>query len=180
MKWKVLLSFALIAVSAAAAEGADSSRRSWSKAINAPARFAVLKAFDNAAILDVETGLVWERAPDTRDYLFKYAREHCAQLVLGGRMGWRLPVLHELMSLVDLGAVPTLPKGHPFRLGDRPFDPYVSRNFWSGTMDSFMFAKKVDLGDGSIVSANGQVPSNVAFRVWCVRGPGSSIEFGGP
>ena len=37
---------------------------SWDKKIDGSARFKVLDAFNNEAVLDKETGLVWELAPE--------------------------------------------------------------------------------------------------------------------
>lgn len=80
-------------------------------------RFVVLAAFANAAILDKETGLVWEQSTAMTALPWLIARSQCADRTTGGRKGWRLPWVHEQASLVDpfAGAVDrTLPPGHPF------------------------------------------------------------------
>ena len=55
----------------------------WDNVINGPGRFRVLWDFNNAAVLDRETGLVWEQSPDTgtRDWLV--AHRFC----IAGRWG---------------------------------------------------------------------------------------------
>ena len=66
----------------------DSSRqphlKSWSNKIPAAKRFVALADFNNEAVLDRETGLVWEQAPDTtlRDW-------ETADLVEEGRLARR-------------------------------------------------------------------------------------------
>lgn len=76
----------------------------------------------NAAVLDKETGLVWEQAPDTTTHIWEDnvfgvdsdARRVCLHRGTGGRMGWRLPSIYELMSLRipdNLVADPDLPIG---------------------------------------------------------------------
>ena len=75
---------------------------SWNrKIINAQERFRVLSEFNNEAVLDRETGLVWERTPSTQAVQWPNARLLCAQKGVGGRGGWRLPAFDELSSLVD-------------------------------------------------------------------------------
>ena len=75
----------------------------WDNVINGPGRFRVLRDFNNAAVLDRETGLVWEQSPDTvtRDWLV--AHRFCIDRAVGNRnrKGWRLPTVQEIVSLVD-------------------------------------------------------------------------------
>src|SRR5512145_3053761 len=104
---------------------------SWDRRINnAQQRFKVLSEFNNEAILDRETGLVWERRPSTQPVQWPNARLFCAQKAVGGRGGWRLPSFAELASLIDPSvtstAQPRLPAGHPF------LDVQAS-SYWSAT-----------------------------------------------
>jgi len=80
-------------------------------------RFVILANWNNEAVIDRETGLVWERSPDAvqRDWIL--AQTHCMNRLVGGRKGWRLPGPQELASLIDPtvpGPGPKLPAGHPF------------------------------------------------------------------
>ena len=87
------------------------------KALPAAQRFVILSAFNSEAVLDKETGLVWERSPQTASTRWIAARRTCNEKNVGGQKGWRLPSLEELTSLVDPSVAPpgpTLPPGHPF------------------------------------------------------------------
>jgi hypothetical protein len=88
---------------------------SWDRRIE-NARFQVLREFNDEAVLDRETGLVWERQPSPQTFAWSNARLFCAQKAVGGRGGWRLPAFYELASLVDpaVHSGPQLPPGHPF------------------------------------------------------------------
>jgi hypothetical protein len=80
-------------------------------------RFVVLPTFTNDAVLDKETGLVWEKSPQTTSARWTVARRICSEKNVGGQKGWRLPSLEELASLVDPSVAPpglALPSGHPF------------------------------------------------------------------
>lgn len=88
---------------------------SWDQKLPAATRFIVLTNWNSEAVLDRETGLVWERSPDTRQTDWLEARYACANKEVGRRQGWRLPAFVELSSLRDPSAPNlTLPAGHPF------------------------------------------------------------------
>ena len=95
--------------------------RDWGKQFsNASGRFDVLSQFNNEAVLDKETQLVWERSPAGEDENWVPARFDCANKEVGGRKGWKLSSFDQLASLVDTnsdlcnGGGPCLPDGHPF------------------------------------------------------------------
>jgi Protein of unknown function (DUF1566) len=85
----------------------------WDKKIDGAKRFKVLSAFDGAAVLDRETGLVWEIAVSI-GLNWRAAHKHCGIRNTGGRMGWRLPALDELLTIVDPARSPATPEGAPF------------------------------------------------------------------
>jgi hypothetical protein len=89
----------------------------WDQALPAAQRFVVLAAFNNAGVLDNNTGLVWEQMPETTKRNFQDSTYACANKSVGGQKGWCLPSIPELASLIDPSVAPsspTLPAGHPF------------------------------------------------------------------
>ncbi|MCP9447568.1 MAG: DUF1566 domain-containing protein [Nitrospira sp.] len=123
----------------------------------------MLTAFTNAAVRDNNTGLVWEQSPQAAAATWSDARFTCANKIVGGQKGWRLPSIPELASLVDpaVSAPPTLPPGHPFT-------NVQSARYWSASADAFnpSNAWLVFFFSGSV----GATPKNFSFQVWCVRG----------
>ncbi|TVL99663.1 MAG: hypothetical protein CV087_17075 [Candidatus Brocadia sp. WS118] len=84
----------------------------WSQKItDASKRFQIV--MDGEAVLDKETGLVWEKSPDTTTRTWSDAVHYAYNKTVGGRKGWRLPTIEELASLTD-PATAFLPFGHPF------------------------------------------------------------------
>jgi hypothetical protein len=144
----------------------------WDDQINNQTRFRVLNEFNGEAVLDRETGLVWEKSPSTDAFDWSQTRFNCLTRNTGGRRGWRLPSIHELLSLVDPSAPlpgPMLPPGHPFlNVQTAP------GRYWSATT----------VADGAIaawdMSFGGGVDSTLkAFNAlgWCVRGGGPLSEY---
>jgi hypothetical protein len=132
--------------------------------------------FGGQAVRDNETGLVWERSPhDQRDW--EDAVRTCWQRKVGDRMGWRLPTVEQLASLVDPNAQqPALPPGHPFvniQTGN-----FLTTAYWSSTTDvrtAFLpdQAWEVRFANGS----TGDSGKQVQLFMWCVRGQGNANTF---
>jgi Protein of unknown function (DUF1566) len=146
----------------------------WDNQIPGPGRFQVLTQFGGAAVLDRETGRVWERSPSTSAATWFGALALCYTLEvpltpsqMGSRKGWRLPTIEELASLVDTSQPrPTLPAGNPF-------SNVQSAPFWSATTAAS------DTSNAWFVNFNfggveGGVKSGLNF-FWCVRG-GQGID----
>ncbi len=139
----------------------------------------MLSNFGGEAVLDRETGLVWEREPlhpapmelETGRRNRADALEHCATKTVGKRLGWRLPSLQELASLVDPaggdGFGRLLPPGHPF-IG------IEDSHYWSATTQPPSHAR------AGVVRFVGLPPAGffplqaagIEFQhfVWCARG----------
>lgn len=146
---------------------------SWNQKL-ATNRFVVLANWNGEAVLDRETGLVWETTSGPPFATWFEASFRCIGLTKGGRAGWRLPTVQDLQSLTDpakTGSPPTiaLPQGHPFS----PVSPY----YWSAT-DRAMTSSTGPLAWA--VSFVGH-PVSVEFKAnttvgqwgvgsWCVRG----------
>jgi hypothetical protein len=71
----------------------------WSQVLSDGDRWVVLAEFDNEAVLDRETQLVWARDPAPSLMTWGEARAHCLNRQEGGRWGWRLPSVTELASV---------------------------------------------------------------------------------
>ncbi len=88
---------------------------SWDQTLPVAERFVLVMG--GAAVLDKNTGLVWEQSPLTTTHTWSSALFQCIRRGVGGQMGWRLPSIPELASLVVPGSPaggPDLPAGHPF------------------------------------------------------------------
>jgi hypothetical protein len=132
------------------------------------------------AVRDNQTGLVWEQSPSTVAYTWNLgtnsqgslgsAREYCALKMTGGQMGWRLPSLQELTSLVDPslndneGTI-TLPPGHPFTNIVGAFDGYWSSTTTAENPNTAWLMGFARIG--AFVPFHGK---ENRLKAWCVRG----------
>jgi hypothetical protein len=133
----------------------------WSQSLSAADRFQLV--LGGAAVLDRETGLVWERTPSTAGVDWTTAVVDCWLLPGPGRYGWRLPTMEELASLWDLTQKnPALPVGHPFSIGNT--------YYWSASTAPYQLtiALGVHFGLGEYFSSGKSGAGSV--RKWCVRG----------
>lgn len=135
----------------------------WSQLLAATDRFELV--MNNEAVLDKETGLVWQRNTEDTTYSWLDACDHCYKLVLGNRLGWRLPTVEELATLLD----PTkgefeihLPTGHPFT-------NVKSNRYWSITTDPNNTSNAYNIHFGLAV-VFGFAKTNDYYYVLCVRG----------
>lgn len=136
---------------------------SWNMTMDSDERFVILRNMNREAVMDKETGLVWERSPSTDTMSWNGAHSHCNNLVKGNRMGWRVPSLHELQSLIDpTQSNPALPEDHPF-------NNVQSDNYWSATTSHFTDNAMV-LHLGAFGVGHGGMSVSGTIRVWCVRG----------
>ena len=135
----------------------------WDKKLPSTSRFTVLTDFGGAAVRDNETGLVWEQSPETKTVNWSAARFHCTTRKIGGRMGWRLPSVHELATLVDpsVSPGPTLPADHPFT-------NVQAAHYWSAT--SFAGKPSHAWNVGFIMGMVHDIKVADSHNVWCVRG----------
>ena len=142
---------------------ASALMENWGKKLPSASRFTILSAFGGAAVRDDETGLVWEKTLETTEMSWTVARAACADKDVGGRKGWRLPSIFELVSLMDLSmrTGPTLPLNHPFT--NVQMDAYWSATTVAGTPNS---AWLVFFDTGKVLNGF----KTITFHAWCVRG----------
>ena len=134
----------------------------WSQILPAADRFELVMG--KAAVLDRETGLVWEKSPSTSKFKWENGEvsNHCNNLSVGNRKGWKLPTIQELASLVDPSVGSSelkLPTGHPFQ-------NVQSSIYWSAVDTSRAWV--VLFSDGA--AGNLDKDASLSFFVWCVRG----------
>jgi hypothetical protein len=172
--------FAGIASAETTAVGPYYATPSWDQTLPSNTRFIVLSNFNNEAVLDRETGLIWERAPgdisgdgivdiSNDTVTWAIAQTYCNKLRVANRMGWRVPTVQELLSLIDSTAPTGLPAGHPFQSQNVPGCCHWSVSTWA-EVSTFGWAVVF----GGTHGAFGLGKSVHSF-VWCVRG-GQGVE----
>jgi hypothetical protein len=129
------------------------------------------------AILDRETGLVWQRAAGSVEYFYFSAVDICATALTGDRYGWRLPTHAELRT--TLFSPPAgVPPGMPILPGG-----VADREYWTASLTTFGTEPEEQLWvyvvDYDEHEANAQrIDLDLTTNgVWCVRGadPGGGL-----
>jgi hypothetical protein len=138
---------------------------SWSQILPASSRFELVMGGE--AVLDKETGLVWQQSSQVQtEQDWSNALNSCIDLVNGGRKGWRLPSIEEMMTLIDPSQNnPALPAGHPFNIT-------FTQGYWTSTTNyAFIDGSKAC---GFFFSGGNRYCGNdktaVAYYRFCVRG----------
>lgn len=132
---------------------------------------------NDEAVLDMETGLVWQRSPENA-VIEPWAEQFdgCWARTTGDRAGWRMPTIEEFFSLVDHspGTNQALPASHPFTgilemtcyfsaTAQVP-DPTRVRGFGCAGVNGSSGCGGCDLA---------KVQSE---RIWCVRGGSGDVS----
>jgi Protein of unknown function (DUF1566) len=99
------------------------------------------------ALLDKETGLVWDRQIPSQLGTYRDAIQYCFNRRNGGRQGWRLPTPVELTSLAPLNLA-AVGDASPF---GRPPGEWARRVYWT-----------------SVTAATGWIPDPVVRTVFVV------------
>lgn len=139
---------------------------SWDQEIPTSSRFVVLTAWGGEAVLDQETGLVWQQNPtaNPNPVNLESALLYCVETPFGGRFGWRLPSAEEFYTLLDpnTGAMFA---GSPFTFSYPIQADVATATTYNGSY--------LTVG----VANNGAAPStyftgndNPTNAIWCVRG----------
>ena len=147
------------------------SLKSWDKTTSGTARWKSLGNFGNAAVLDKQTGLVWETTPAANFLSIDNALVFCASRVVGGQTGFRLPTVGEISTLFDPSQSPPLPPGHPFTV-----DP--SGSYWLSTVvhpaadNNLIYYMTLNMDPD--FSQIGVGNPTTLRKMWCVRGAGGN------
>jgi len=136
--------------------------QNWDKNLPSASRFTVLPSFNNEAVRDNNTGLVWEQAPDSTTRMWVDALASCLIKNVGGTRGWRLPSVVELASLID----PALPA--PFVPTSDFTGVQIDTGYWSATAyagnPTDAWSVGFDVAPAFFINRASHV------HVWCVRG----------
>jgi len=141
----------------------------WSQALPVEQRFVLV--LGGEAILDKETGLVWQQSPLKDPVTWTMAVAWCLTCKTGNRMGWRLPTMVEMFSLFDPTETnPALPSGHPF--SNVQYTNYPEDFYWSISNDPAFGegAAQMIAFDSAGHRAGAAKFVEVYSLYWCVRG----------
>jgi hypothetical protein len=142
----------------------------WDKNLPSTSRFTMLPEFNNEAVRDNNTGLVWERTPGGGGPTWADTVLYCLRKPIGGTMGWRLPSIVELTSLMD----PTLMVSNFLPPG--VFGGAAGLDFWSATTVADDPSRAWILSFQLNTIATSPKTTSM-YAAWCVRGPMNADQY---
>ena len=155
------------------AAGQSNHTLRWDTSHASATRFTVLAAIPGA-VLDNNTGLVWEQAPDGSPRPWLNATTNCVNKKVpatGGTKGWRLPSVVELASVQDPSLPAPFVPASVFTFSSSDSTPGVrGARYWSASSlaDAAYPAHAWGVAfDDGVVNATPKADAN---RYWCVRG----------
>lgn len=141
---------------------------SWDQKLPPATRFVVLANWNNEAVLDRETGLVWTMSLTGRYYTTGELGVACATSTTGGRMGWRMPTIHELARTLYMGPDAPMTADSPLYFTWIALID-TSDSGWRGYIDSAgIFQVSRPQASGLTDPSVGIGPQH---RTWCVQSP---------
>ncbi len=149
----------------------DNIPPAWSQKLQCDAtacpRFDLV--MDGTAVLDHETGLVWQKVVNNALWTWAGAINQCNYINTGERWGWHLPTVEQLESLIarrPAGVAPKLPEGHPF------IDVLIDTHYWTATTYTGLpgEAYVLSFGAGPILDRLQGLDKGALRPGWCVRG----------
>jgi hypothetical protein len=165
-RWSGCLAFAVFATAVAFFGEAHAKDVLWGVVYSPNQRFEDVSDFGGEAVLDRETGLLWEQCPGQNLWNWQQAVFTCYEKTVGGRKGWRLPTVEELLSLGTPGNEAFLPNSEPF-CGTTAIIGY-----WAMTTDpvdpAYAFVVQNTGVPGK--TGTGSKGTTVSHAAWCVRG----------
>jgi hypothetical protein len=144
---------------------------SWSQKLPVSERFKIIEgeSIYSDAVLDKQTGLVWQKDAGAGGAAKWYdAVTSCYKVRTGSLLGWRLPTIEELTSLLSpqnsSPYLDVLPDGHPF--------VNVGATYWSISTDPggatcATEAYVLNIGSVPLIS---DLDKNESIGIWCVLG----------
>lgn len=160
------LVLAVLGTAVVSSEEAHARDTLWGMVLSSNQRYEDVADFNGEAVLDRETGLIWEQCPGQTTRLWDQAVFGCYSKTVGGRKGWRLPTVEELLSFGTPGNEPFLPNASPFCSTTGVIA------YWAMTTDpvnpDYAFVVQNTGAPGNI--GTGFKGTGVAHSAWCVRG----------
>ena len=81
---------------------AATKKEKWFRRITDPVDGGLYIEVHDGTVVDMSTGLMWEKSPDNALRSFNGAADYAKKLRLGGYKNWRMPTVEQLMSISNI------------------------------------------------------------------------------